>query len=896
MNSLYEFYIIIRRYKTESVLNMIGMALAFGIAYLLFVQAWNDITFNRNIPDGDRIFRVELMDFEGKYSCAVSPTFIFAASGIRGVAEESGAVSRTDNLQAISSKKGKEKMVMRERLMTINAMHALGITPVNDSIGTLANIRKIGISQHAASRYGLHVGDTLKDWKYENEIQNVAVGLIYKDFPYNSDLGRIDAIRFMDYSTFTIDNISSSNWSFYTRLRSSADAGSYIDSLVKRLNKSEAEHHITNFQIRLTPVSDTYLASEVTLSDTSTGSLTVTLMFIAIAILVVTIAFINYFNFFIALIPRRIKAVNIHKMYGASINSIRIRIILESVGMVLASMILASVIIGMISSEFLVAPASGYLQQDLFSSSIMISDNIPVASFLIACGILLSVIIAIPPSYYITSFKPVFDIHRKNIIIRHHSLSMRYLLISIQYIISIVLIIVATTMRQQYIYLLNQDLGFNHTNVLQCNIPSSIAEQPSELKQLETDLRRNPAVKDVTFANGDFVSDNHTRWTYYVNNRPLNFDVYPVAGNFSRFFKIPLTEKRHEISPKDDGYMIFNRRAHNKLGLTLNDSIYGLVYKVNMGEENGKLTSSFVTSQSQYDSIRIGAFCGDFNYKPLLRDIQPFAFYVCGDSHPHTFNRLYVRTRKLSDMRVMAKYIARKMLTLQKKNEKRIVDSIGLDYTYIKNEKEKYSLKEIHLSYTLSSNIDRSYNYQYNGLDPYYNASENTKRNLRKMLHYYAVNNWQLKFIDKDANITDMNVLLKAYYKEQHRLSTLITTFSVIAIFISLLGIFGLVYIESRQREREIAIRRVSGATAWSIIRIFVLRYAIIITICFALATPLSIYLIDLWISNYTYRTPLSLWIFISALTIILFITALVVVVSSWRASHRNPVVVLQKE
>lgn len=896
MNILHAFYSTMRRYKTESVLNIIGMALAFSIAYLLFVQAWNDITFNRNIPNGDRIFRVELMDFEGKYCCAVSPTFIFAASGIKGVAEESGAVSRTDNLQTVFSGSSKEKMVMRERLMTINAMHALGISPVNDSIGTLANIRKIGISQRAASRYGLHVGDTLRNWKYENEIQNIVIGLIYKDFPYNSDLGRIDAIRFMDYSTFTIDNISSSNWAFYTRLHSASDAGTYIDSLVKRLNKSEAEHHIANFQIRLTPVIDTYLASEVTLSDTSTGSLSITLMFIAIAILVVAIAFINYFNFFIALIPRRIKSVNMHKMYGASINSIRKRIISESVGMVLLSMILTSFIIGIISSELMIEPASEYLQQDLFSSSIMISDNIPVASIFIVCGIILSVVIAILPSYYITSFKPVFDIHRRNIMIRHHSLSMRYLLISIQYIISIVLIIVAATMRQQYVYLLNQDLGFNHTNVLQCNIPSSIAEQPEELKLFEAELRDNPAVKDVTFANGDFVNDNHTRWTYSVNNRPLNFDVYPVASNFSRFFKIPLMERRRDISQKDDGYMIFNRRAHNKLGLTLNDSIYGRFYKVNMDEDNGKLTSSFVTSENQYDSIRIGAFCGDFNYKPLLRDIQPFAFYVCGKDHPHAFNRLYVRTRRASDMPAMTRFITEKMLALQKRNEKDIVDSIGLDYTYIKNEKEKYSLRRIQLSYTLSSNVDRSYVYLYNGFDPYYNASKEIKRSLRKMLRYYAGNNWQLKFVDKDVNITDMNVLLKAYYDEQHRLSTLITTFSLIAIFISLLGIFGLVYIESRQREREIAIRRVSGARAWSIINIFVLRYVIVITICFTLAIPLSIYLIDLWINNYTYRAPLNPWIFISAFTIILVITALVVIVSSWRASHRNPVIVLQKE
>jgi hypothetical protein len=86
------------------------------------------------------------------------------------VTEESGAMSRTDNLQTVLSTSGKENIAMRERLMTINAMHALGIRPVNDSIGTLANIRKIGISQRAASRYGLHVGDTLRNWKYENEI------------------------------------------------------------------------------------------------------------------------------------------------------------------------------------------------------------------------------------------------------------------------------------------------------------------------------------------------------------------------------------------------------------------------------------------------------------------------------------------------------------------------------------------------------------------------------------------------------------------------------------------------------------------------------------------------------------------------------------------------------
>ncbi|MBQ7952933.1 MAG: FtsX-like permease family protein [Alistipes sp.] len=138
----------------------------------------------------------------------------------------------------------------------------------------------------------------------------------------------------------------------------------------------------------------------------------------------------------------------------------------------------------------------------------------------------------------------------------------------------------------------------------------------------------------------------------------------------------------------------------------------------------------------------------------------------------------------------------------------------------------------------------------------------------------------EVKFFDNE---------LELVYQREDKLSTLVTLFSFLSIVISIIGVFGLVLFETQYRRREIAIRRVYGASFSGILTLFNLKYVCIVAICSAIAIPLSYYVIDNWMQQYVYRTPMSWWVYAVAVAIILAITLITVTLRSWRAATENP-------
>ncbi|MBQ3173608.1 MAG: FtsX-like permease family protein, partial [Alistipes sp.] len=130
---------------------------------------------------------------------------------------------------------------------------------------------------------------------------------------------------------------------------------------------------------------------------------------------------------------------------------------------------------------------------------------------------------------------------------------------------------------------------------------------------------------------------------------------------------------------------------------------------------------------------------------------------------------------------------------------------------------------------------------------------------------------------------------LELVYQREDKLSTLVTLFSFLSIVISIIGVFGLVLFETHYRRREIAIRRVYGASFSGILTMFNLKYVYIVAICSAIAIPLSYYVIDRWMQQYVYRVPMSWWVYAVAVAIILAITVITVTLRSWKAATENP-------
>ena len=133
-------------------------------------------------------------------------------------------------------------------------------------------------------------------------------------------------------------------------------------------------------------------------------------------------------------------------------------------------------------------------------------------------------------------------------------------------------------------------------------------------------------------------------------------------------------------------------------------------------------------------------------------------------------------------------------------------------------------------------------------------------------------------------------------YKAEDKLSKQVTAFTLVAIILSLMGVFGLVLFETQHRRKEIAIRRAIGAEVNDVLGMFCKKYSVIVLLCFVIAAPVSYLIVDSYFSNFAYRTAISWWVFALALLIVLIVTLAIVVVRSFSAATRNPVESIKAE
>lgn len=137
---------------------------------------------------------------------------------------------------------------------------------------------------------------------------------------------------------------------------------------------------------------------------------------------------------------------------------------------------------------------------------------------------------------------------------------------------------------------------------------------------------------------------------------------------------------------------------------------------------------------------------------------------------------------------------------------------------------------------------------------------------------------------------------LELTYKNEQRLTTLISLFSLLAVLISIAGVFGLVVFDSEYRRKEIGIRRVMGASVGNILLMFNKSYLWILLVCFIIACPIAWYAVDKWLQSFAYRVPSYWWIFPMALLIVGSVTLLTVTYQNWHAANENPVNSLKSE
>jgi ABC-type antimicrobial peptide transport system permease subunit len=133
-------------------------------------------------------------------------------------------------------------------------------------------------------------------------------------------------------------------------------------------------------------------------------------------------------------------------------------------------------------------------------------------------------------------------------------------------------------------------------------------------------------------------------------------------------------------------------------------------------------------------------------------------------------------------------------------------------------------------------------------------------------------------------------------FGDEERVGKLAGIFAMLAVFISCLGLFGLTSFVAEQRQKEIGVRKVLGASVFNVWNLLSKDFVALVTISFLAAFPLSYYFMHSWLQNYSYRTELSWWIFPAAGIGALLITILVVSFQAIKAAVANPVKSLRTE
>ena len=797
------FLTTLRRYKISSLLNVIGLTLAFTAFYVIMTQVWWELGYNRSLHEADRIYLVENEDWyePGKWSSwlnrPVPERVIASPAGVEVGGCMWGGFGSGTCWTSNEPSFGYNKFSASCGSVSLPFLDVFAFRSVEGDVHDIGKPKSVIVSREAAERMRVGVGSLI--WVDTDEPQPdgaMEVVAVFEDFPDNSLLGECEVVKNLGETNL----YTTSEWSFnyFVKFRPGADPDEFArqwTNVNQEMQREAAEKRAAAgdaaddddesgiYGVRLSPVSDLYFESD-SQAPCRQGSVVTTYTLLGIAVLVIVLAFINFVNFFFALVPVRIRTVNTFKVFGAPASSLRFNFVFEAFGLVLIALLAAwYVSFALQGTEF-----ASYI-----SASLALSQNLEVVGLVAVVAFVMALAASLYPAWYITSFAPALVV-KGSFGGTRSGRRLRTLLLGVQFFISIGLIIATSFIRLQHDYMMHYDMGFDKENLLAVRLSERGAVSYDALRQK---LLSDPQVKDVTGATSRLVSVGRMGWGREFKGRQVAFQSYVVQPDFLRVMGIPITDGRDFLESdfdKELGTMIFNEAARREFEMQVGDRING-----------------FVSPDEQ-----IVGFCADFNFKPLQYGVSPFCFYLLPkkiqqENYWHLPHVVYVRMTPGADIAAVTAHIRRCIAEVDPRTEPGDI---------------------------------------------------------------------VVRVFDEELGLE---------YDNERKLTAIVGLFALLAVVIALMGVFGLVLFETQHRRREIAVRRVMGASRGEILAMFNRRYVMLVAVCFVLAVPVSIWAVRHWLAGFAYAVPLYWWVFALALAGVLAVTALTVTVRSWRAVNENP-------
>ena len=636
MNSIKILLYTLRQYKTSTFLNIIGLAIAFTTSYLLLTQVVAEFSYNKGIKDSERIFKVKM-----------NPVFecldLFCAPLAKMITEESTYVESFlfGMIQANEEKYTFEKF--SQTPITINSANyiaeALDLAGFKIIAGDTILWKKgetLGISRSIADKYGLEIDDKLSIGNNFDTSKSKIIGFIFDDFSENSDFASLESVICEPYDKLNTGNWNNYNDPLYLKLRHKDDVEAFIDVIYNKymnLFEGKIDNKLMGQGIiKLISLDDTYF-SKVPMNDIKLGNKSITIVYMIIAIIVLCIAFINFLNFFLALVPQRIKSLNIKKIHGATVTELRLLVFLESFMIVIISLFLTLFFISIVRISSI---------NYLFDFSINIKSNIELFLIFVIGIMITGLLIAIYPAYYITSFPAAFIV-KSNFGATSSGRMLRNGLISLQCFISLFFIICAIFVFIQNSFMLGYNMGYECENILSVKVTPKIGQDVESRTSFTEILKENPGIEDVTYCFKNLVSNFAMTWNRNEKEGESKiFRCFPIAYNFLDVFGIGINYGRDftlSDEKSENGIFIFNEMARTKFGISLEDNMLG----------HKEMTS-------------IAGFTNNFNYQTLQHNIEPFAFFIFGKDYWFPLDHSYIKINPNSNIPEIANFIKTKIV------------------------------------------------------------------------------------------------------------------------------------------------------------------------------------------------------------------------------------------
>ena len=644
------FLMTLKRYKVASLLNVLGLTLAFVAFYVIASQVWFTITYNGSFPNADRTYLIS-PDFGGgndgevKWSTNSPGNLAYTAAEQFPDAEEVASTMPYPRISRIWIKRNDYTMDSFNEYVyqgTANVPTFFGFECLAGDFSQLKEPNTVAMARSKSEKLGVGVGDVIyfeggpmhDDGK--PTVQQTIVA-IYEDMPKNCMFSHWGIMQ-NDEGVYTEGN---NNWNYsnFVRMREGADINGYIeifkkgyadwflgmvqewmamveDPEEKAMAQEELESGAQVLETRLVSLDKLYYDGNFYDSGNfRTGKRSTPIILGSIAFIIVLIAFINFVNFFFALVPVRMRAVNICKVFGASQGTLRWNFLFEAIGLVLLAMALTFYLMIVIKDSFIT---------NYSICSLALSDNIPVIIMVVALMVLLAVVAALYPAFYITRFNASLGV-KGGFAQSATGRRLRSIMVGVQFTVAMILIIVTAVFFLQYRYMIKYDLGFDRENIVTF-ASWDLGTRPETVVER---LQQHPDAVDVTASAVNLFRCNQM-WGREYEGKEYVVRANPVRWNFLDFFGFEVIDGNgFTPSSAERDEIVMMNRMHRDIGIPI-------------GYKEGK----------QYPYVGI---IKDIRLTSLAQDDEYYAFY-CAEADSR-MSHFYIRLRAGANVEAFADYV-----------------------------------------------------------------------------------------------------------------------------------------------------------------------------------------------------------------------------------------------